>query len=141
MTAGCPPTAERQKTTNPLSHPSCASKLFVMPCHTQPDLVVVSLKSLGYATLMAAGSKASPISILRSISPRGMGITSPSEGRMTIKVGCPLVVSGVLDSDISDPAMALEHVRVAVCCCGYNNRRCRFRMEARPISSAYVRKY
>ena len=110
-----------------------------MPRHTQPGLVVVSLRCLGYMTVMAASSKASPISILRSINPRGMGITSPNEERMTVKVGCPLIISEALDSDTSDPTMALEHVRVVVCRCGYNNRHCRLCVEVRSISSVYSR--
>lgn len=67
---------------------------------SQSDLVV-SLKSLAYLALIVPDSQASPI--LRSISGRDMGITSPNEDRMTIKVGYPTATSATLESGFPNP--------------------------------------
>lgn len=91
-----------------------------MPSQTQYDLATLSLKSLVlYLAFAAVVSKASPIP--QSISTRGMGISSPSEDRMSLKVGNPAVAFVIVEDNFPNLVAGLERLRMAVRWCGRDN--------------------
>lgn len=68
-----------------LAAPAAPTVPPAMPIQAQSNPVTIPLKFLAFSTLVVIGSKASPIP--QSIGARGLGITSPSEGLITTKVG------------------------------------------------------
>lgn len=66
-----------------------------------------------------------------------MGITSLNEDRMTIKVGSFTATPAILESGLTNIITTLEHLGMAVRCCGCDRRLLRLHMEVGSESSVH----